>query len=249
MNGWVVLFVFAMAVGVVAIVAAVYYLEKKRTEELGAVAVRLGFSFLPEPEPGLLEGLPSFRLFSQGRSRKIRNVMRRRVDDIQVTVFDYRFTTSGGKHHRIHDQTVGLFETGRLELPLFVLRPEHLFHRLAGALGYQDIDFERDPTFSEAYLLQGRDERQIRSLLGENLRAFFARHPGVCTEGEGSRVIFYRQERRVEPSQMESFVEEGLDVLSATLEAKGEVGVDPWLASSPPRAEAAQEEPEVVRWE
>jgi hypothetical protein len=246
MDGWIVLFVFVAVAAVAAIVSLFYYLEKKRTEEMGLAAERLGFSFSAEPEPGLLEGLRSLRLFSQGRSRKIRSVLRHQVDDIQITLFDYRFTTSSGKHNRTHDQTVGLFETERLELPAFALRPEHVFHRLAGALGYQDIDFEQDPAFSEAVLLQGRDEHHIRSLFDRNLLAYFARHPGVCAEGEGSRLVFYRQERRVEPAQLEGFVEEGLDVLSAMLEAGGDVGVVPWLEFGSAAAQATREEPEVV---
>jgi hypothetical protein len=246
MDGWIVLFVFAAVAAVAAIVSLFYYLERKRTEEMGLAAERLGFSFSIVPEPGLLEGLRSFRLFSQGRSRRIRNVLRRHVDHIQITLFDYRFTTSGGKHNRTHDQTVGLFETARLELPAFALRPEHVFHRLAGALGYQDIDFEQDPAFSEAVLLQGRDEDQIRSLFDRNLLAYFARHPGVCTEGEGSRLVFYRQERRVDPAQLEGFVEEGLDVLSAMLEAGGDVGIAPWLELSPATVYSTHEKPKTA---
>lgn len=239
MDGWIVLFVAVAVVSVAAVVAMFYYLEKRRTEEMGLEAGRLGFSFAPEPEPGLLDSLGAFRLFSQGRSRKIRNVLRHQVDDIQITLFDYRYTTSSGRHNRVHAQTVGLFETGRLELPFFTLRPEHLFHRLAGALGYQDIDFEQHPAFSEAYLLQGGDETQIRSVFRQNLLAYFARHPGVCAEGMGSRLIFYRQERRVDPAQLEGFVEEGLDVLSATLEAEGDVGIAPWLDLRRTEAQAA----------
>ena len=246
MDGWIVLFIFAAVAAAAAIVSLFYYLEKKRTEAMGVAAKRLGFSFSAGPEPGLLDGLRSFRLFSQGRSRKIRNVLRRQVDDIQITLFDYRFTTSGGKHNRTHDQTVGLFETVRLEVPSFVLRPEHVFHRLAGALGYQDIDFEQDPAFSEAVLLQGRDEDHIRSLFDRNLLAYFARHPGVCTEGEGPRLVFYRQERRVDPAQLEGFVEEGLDVLSAMLEAGGDTGIAPWLELSPATVPPPQEEPETA---
>lgn len=246
MDGWIVGFIVLVVVAVAAIMATVYYLEKKRTEEMSAAAARLGFSFSPDGEPGFLESLASFRLFSRGRSRKIRNLLRRQVDDIHITVFDYRFTTGGGKHNQTHDQTVGLFETERLELPAFALRPEHVFHRLAGALGYQDIDFEQDPGFSESTLLQGLDETQIRSLFEWNLRAYFARHPGVCTEGEGSRLLFYRQGRRVDPAQLEGFVDEGLDVLSAVLEAGGDRGVAPWLDLSQGGSQADRQAPEAV---
>lgn len=249
MDGWILVLVSGIVVAVACTLALVYYFEKKRTEEMRVVAGRLGFRFSPEAHPGLVGRLDGFRLFSQGRARKICNVLWRQIDDIQVTLFDYRYTTSSGRHNRSHNQTVVLFETGRLELPCFALRPEHLFHRLAGALGYQDIDFERHAGFSEAYLLQGPDEASIRSLFGDETLAYFARHPGLCAEGEGSRLIFYRQERRVDPAALEGFVEEGLDVLSATLQKDDALVLLPWLDLDPPQAESAQEEPEVVWWE
>jgi hypothetical protein len=144
--------------------------------------------------------------------------MQRRIHDIDVTLFDYRYTTSSGKHHRTHSQTVALFETDRLRLPRFALCPQHFFHRIASALGSQDIDFEAHPVFSESYRLQGADEEAIRRLFDEEALLYYTRHPDLHTEGDGRRLIVYRGRSRVEPQQMEAFLEQGLDVLDAFME-------------------------------
>ena len=40
----------------------------------------------------------AFHLFSQGRSKKIRNLMRGTVRDSNLSIFDYQYTVGAGKH-------------------------------------------------------------------------------------------------------------------------------------------------------
>ena len=214
MDGLFVLLLVGVGIAVVAIILLQFYQEQKRTEEMQVVAGRMGFSFLPEGDPALVGRLGRFRLFSQGRARKIRNVMRKEIDDVVVTLFDYRYTINSGKHNHRHDQTVLLLQSDRLRLPLFSLRPEGLLHKLAGSFGYQDIDFETHPIFSDAYLLRGDDEARVRAVFGEEVLNYYARHDRIWTEGEGQQLAVYRAGRRVQPGQMEDFMEQGLEVLN-----------------------------------
>jgi len=170
-------------------------------------------SLLSGAGPDLQERLGPFHLFSQGHSRKIENVLRREIHDIAVTLFEYRYRTNSGKHTRTHHQTVLLFETQRLQLPLFNLRPEGMFHRIAKRFGYQDISFGDHPVFSESYLLRGHEEAQIRELFTEEVLNYYSRHDDLCTEGDGQRLVFYRRGQMVEPGWLEGFLEQGLDVL------------------------------------
>jgi len=213
-GGWIALAVSAFAVVMVTVFAVQHYRERERRDRLQAAAQTLGFSFQPEVDTGLLGSLSHLALFSQGRSKKINNVMRKMVAGVDVTLFDYRYTTGSGKHSDIRSQTVLLFQSGRLDLPAFVLRPEHVFHRLAGALGYQDLDFEAYPVFSQTYLLQGPDEAGIRDLFSDPVLAYYSRHTGLSTEGQGQLLVYYRARKRVDPAQIGRFVEEGLDVLA-----------------------------------
>lgn len=192
--------------------------ERQRRDQLQAVANRMGFGFSAEAEPGLWNCVSGFALCSKGMWRTVDNVMYRRIHDIDVTLFDYRYTTGSGKHHQTHSQTVALFETDRLRLPRFTLCPQHFFHRIASALGAQDIDFEAHPVFSESYRLQGSDEEGIRRLFDDETLLYYTRHPDLHTEGDGRFLIVYRGRSRVDPPQMEAFLQQGLDVLDAFME-------------------------------
>jgi hypothetical protein len=227
MEGQFYLLIVFVALGALAVGVILYYRAKKRREDLWSVAGRLGFSFSAEGDPHLPGGLGQFHLFSQGRSRKVRNVMRGEIQDIVVSLFDYRYTTGSGRHNHTHDQTVLLFESERLALPFFILRPEGLFHKMAGALGYEDIDFDGSPAFSDAYLLKGTDEDRIRAMFTPEVRAYYTRHGRLYTEGERGQLIHYCAGRRVSPERIESWLQEGLDVLALFLEKEEGAGALP----------------------
>jgi hypothetical protein len=231
MDGLVFLFIVLVAVVAVGVMVISHHQQKRRTEQIQAVAERMGFSF-SEGAPGLGDRLGHFRLFSQGHSRQVRNVMFRDIHGTTVTLFDYRYRTSSGKHNQTHWQTVLLVETERLQLPHFTLRPEGMFHRLAGALGYQDIDFEAHPVFSDTYLLRGHDEAQIRTLFTEEALRYYARHAGLSSEGEAQQLIVYRAGRRAEPGSMEGFLEQGLEVLHLFVEKERALDSLPLLIGS-----------------
>lgn len=192
--------------------------EQQRRDQLQAVASRIGFVFSARADASLWGRVSGLSLCSKGHGRTAHNAMHRRIHDIDVTLFDYRYTTGSGKHHQIHHQTVALFETDRLRLPRFTLCPQHFFHRIATALGSQDINFEAHPVFSESYRLQGPDEEGIRRLFDEETLLYYTRHPDLHTEGDGRRLIVYRARSRVDPQQMEAFLQQGLDVLDAFME-------------------------------
>ena len=231
MSGLLFLFIVFLVIGMVIYLIARTALEQQRMEQLRAVADRMGFSFSAQADPVLEGRVEGFRLFSQGHSRRIRNVMRRQIHDIDVTMFDYRYTTNHGKSSRILYHSVVLFETGRLDLPRFRLRPKHFFHRVANALGWQDIGFEDHPVFSESYLLQGQNEDRIRHLFDEEALLYYSRHPDLHTEGYGQRLVFYRGGRRVGPQGMEAFLQQGLDVLDVFMEKEGALVGVPLLES------------------
>ena len=147
-NLWFWVLFLAIAVVAIGVWFAAYQAEKLREEQLGAVASRLGFQFWPESQSRLVERLSIFQLFSQGHSRKAWNIMNGHAGDVKVQLFDYKYVTGGGKSSRTWKQTVILFESDRLRLPAFSLRPQGFWDRIAGAFGQQDIEFEASPDFS-----------------------------------------------------------------------------------------------------
>jgi carbonic anhydrase len=153
-----------------------------------------------------------FQLFKQGRSKKIKNMLHGESSDVEVGIFDYQYTVGTGKNFRRYKQTVVYFQSAAIDCPDFALRPKNFFHKNGNLFGYQDIDFESHLKFSSSYILRGTSEYRIRKVFTETLLSFFEGQPGLCVEGQGSRLIFYRTSKRIKPEDVRSFLNEGFQV-------------------------------------
>jgi hypothetical protein len=201
--------VIAVGVGILG-----HKLERRRTEALGAVAASLGLDFTPVDETGLESGFVGFNLFSHGRSRTIKNVAYGRVDEAEVMVFDYTYTTGSGKNRRTHHQTVAFLQSDALDLPEFVARPEGLFDKIGQVFGYQDIDLPLHPEFSRRYILRGADEGRIRDAFTADVARHFEANPGMSIEAKADRFILYRPGRRLKPEHWAGWLAKGRETLA-----------------------------------
>jgi len=186
--------------------------EKKRTEAMTQAANDLGLPFFPTGDPSLINELSHFKLFSQGRSRTISNMIHGDTAAVTVGIFDYKYVTGSGKNRTTHVQTVISFESSALDLPQFLVRPEHLFDKIGGVLGFKDIDFETHPAFSKSYMLQGSEEERIRETFTPELLSFFETMSGITVEGAGNRLVYFRSRKRMKPQETRKFMEEGFKI-------------------------------------
>lgn len=200
------------------IIAAVIHAEKKRTEALEKVATELSLSFNKKHDDRLLATMQRFKLFNQGHSRKMKNVMQADTEIARLSIFDYQYTTGGGQHSHTHTHTVITMESQGLVLPNFRVRPEGFFDRVGSALGFQDIDFDDDKAFSDAYVLSGDDENAIRAFLNPDLRQQLVEHQKCCVESDNGVFIFYRR-GRIKPEKIRDLMDEGFGVYTAFREA------------------------------
>ena len=208
------LIIFGIIAIVGGIIAIAKHFEKKRTDAIRSVADTMNFTFAEKPDKALRERLSHFHLFSQGHSKKIRNVLTGRAGETDVRVFDYRYTTGGGKNSHTWRQTVMLCESAKMSLPNFALRPKHFFHKIGQVFGLHDIDFDTHPDFSKRYLLKGDDESEIRKLFDSDALAFYESHGKLSTEAAGHQLIHYHANKRVAPEEMSEFIREGVEVLT-----------------------------------
>ncbi|MBL8954010.1 MAG: hypothetical protein JNK82_24750 [Myxococcaceae bacterium] len=207
-----------IVVGVIGLIVGIFFLakhlEKKRTEAVHAWAEQNGFT----ADPGWGEfhaTLEPFKLFNQGHSRKLRNLIRATRGDDQIAICDYQYTTGSGKHQHTHMQTVCTVRSGRAALPHFFARRQvALFDFLGKVFGGQDINFDEDPEFSKAYVLQTQDnEGELRRLFNEQTRSVFTRlaPKGVQVEGVGGTLVFHFG-RRLGPERFGELVDDALAV-------------------------------------
>jgi hypothetical protein len=202
--------VLALIVGI-AIVSS--RLERRRTEELAALCQSFGMVFEPEGDLEALRALGDLPLFGHGRSKLASNVMSGQVQDRDLRLFEYRYTTGSGKSSHTWCQTVALFPHAAGGLPDFVLAPESFFHKIGQIFGYQDIDFDSSPDFSSHYLLRGPDEMAIRSAFSADALNFFGQHQGWHVEVKDHTVGIYRSDKRAKPEEVPAFLAEAQEVL------------------------------------
>lgn len=199
--------------------------QKKRTLAMQAAAEGLGWRFEAKPAFAVVPGLERFGLFNQGHSRQTRNLLAGEKDGHRVAVFDYTYVVGAGKSQSVFRQTVVHVHSPGLALPAFVLRPEHIFHKIGEAFGYQDIDLEVDPDFSGRYLLRGQDEAAIRAAFDPMVREFYDRNAKSCTEGAGPDLLFWRSAKVVSPDEVERQVELALALAARFRESTGAPGI------------------------
>ncbi len=189
--------------------------ERRRLEAMQQAATALGMSFQAEGDLDQLRALGDLPLYGHGHSKKATNVLEGRAGDEQVRLFDYQYTTGGGKDSHTWHQTVAVYSGAAHGLPDFVLSPENILHKVGQLLGYQDIDFDSSPAFSNRYLLRGPDEDAIRAAFSIETRSFFEQQPGWTAEVRDGTVAVYRSGKPVKPEDLAAYVEETRAVLRA----------------------------------
>ncbi len=209
------LIVGGVAVFVVAMVVFARWNEKRRTGQLQQSAEALGLDFRPAGDPELQQRLSGFKLFQQGRSRKLRNLVVGDTGDINISIFDYQYTVGGGNHQATLVQTVALLESPTLDIPPFLLKPESMFDKLGGVLGlHDDIDFDEYPEFSNMYVLQSPDESGVRELFHTELVETLQEKKRTSIEAVPGLVIIYTSRQRKKAPQLREFFGEALELLN-----------------------------------
>ncbi len=210
--------IWAIFAGVVSLVAAAIgvavWFEQRRTRQIREAAVELGFEVL-ESLPADTDGYRSrFALFNSGHGRKVRNVLRRQVEGLQVLLYDYSYTTGSGKHSHTYHQTVAMFWSQELKLPEFRLSPEGWLSKLTQMFGTQDIDFDDSPEFSKKFVLAGTIETAIRDFFDAERRTALTTFDGLCVETCSDCVVIWFQNRRIPAGGLRDFFEKSFEVYS-----------------------------------
>ncbi|MFZ1704764.1 MAG: hypothetical protein WAT79_10495 [Saprospiraceae bacterium] len=162
-----------------------------RSEKFKNLCVAFNKKYSEKDEYGILEFLKYFELYH--RRGKITNLCMSKSENLDMSfyLFDYQYVIQAGNHARRIKQTVYFVQDRNMHLPVFFMKPEHLGHKIAAYLGWEDIDFETSPTFSDSYYLQGEDVPWIRDNFKEPVLSFFSASSGWNVEAANHFLLFY----------------------------------------------------------
>ncbi len=214
-------------IGLLIVGMVVYGLvhEYKRTQAWEQLAERPGFRFVGT-DGELLPQCAHFRVFQSGRSQGIKNVVALEAPTVRVRIGDFSYDTGSGKNRTTHQQTVCVLQSDLLKIPRCYVRPERRFLDAIGSrLGMQDIDFDEDPEFSAAFVLQGDDEAAVRRQFDADVRGWFSERAdrGVHFEAEGNTLILFHR-KRIPPAQAPEEIDKALQIMKHLQQAAGRSG-------------------------
>ena len=192
------------------------YLDYKRRKELELFAASAGLAFEPDADrlPRLEES--GLELFTQGHSRKYKNLMvTSGAGAERVYFFDYSYLTGSGKQRRTHQFTPACFEFRETLFPRFELRPETFLDKLGEMIGFADIDVAGAPEFSKRYRLTGQDKAAVLAFFGPRTVSFFEQHPGWRAQASGGRIVLFGREGLIPVNVYRDYMEECKDLVSA----------------------------------
>jgi hypothetical protein len=174
MDPWVVILLVVAAIGLfifIGIKAAKAHAERERRRLAGLAgwAAANGFTFYPR-DPWNLDGrYHGIADIGRGHDRYAMEVLAR-TEPVPAVIFQYHFktwetrtVTRNGRtrteqYEETHWRRYLIVELGA-HFPRFFIRPEGVFDRIAGFVGFDDIDFESEE-FSKRYFVKS-DDRQF----------------------------------------------------------------------------------------
>ena len=185
------IFLAFAAIAVVVMIAG-FYQAKKRREALTRVAAELGLQFSPDAGPGLYHQYAAgdFDPFGQGSSRRAYNLVFGQRGDAYWEIFDYRYTTGSGKNRRTHHYGI-LAAKVPIGFPPTRIRPEGVFDKLKGFMGFEDINFESE-AFSRRYHVYCADRQKAYDLIHPQMIEFLMSIPAIDWQLHGPVVLIAR---------------------------------------------------------
>ncbi len=179
--------------------------SEKRTSQFQILANELNLNYSAETDSSIIKQLNDFTLFKNGHSKKITNILHSNELLDANYLFDYQYVISTGKTSHRFRQTVFFVNSKQLSLPQFIQKPETFFTNLLAFLGYQDIDFDQFPEYSEKFNLKGEFEEVIRFYFSEEVLGMLSRHKAFNMEGMNYYFIVYHQGQLVAETDLRAF--------------------------------------------
>jgi hypothetical protein len=177
-----------------------------RTLELEEAGRALHFELLPVPPKDLLAALVALPLVGDLKRGRLTNVLRRTEEGATMTIAD----RAGGRRKRVDAETLAVYDSPRVRVPAFALRPESALDRITATFGSQDIDFPDHPDFSSRYLLRGDEEAAVRRAFTPDVLRALERHPLCVLAGSGGRLAYLEPNYPVWPGALDAFVARSL---------------------------------------
>lgn len=209
-----VLFFLLAAVGVGVLAYLSYQQEKRRREELGALAQQLGWHYSSRRDHSHDDQYAHFEIFRRGHSRYAYNTLMGEVTTegrsfpVKMGDFHYKVTSGTGKNRstRTYNFSYVILHIPLQQFPDLLIRPEGMFDKLAGSFGFDDIDFE-SAEFSRQFYVTSNDKRFAYDVLHPQMMEFLLETQPPAIDLEQGRCCLSDGSRRWNPAEFREMLD------------------------------------------
>jgi hypothetical protein len=203
-------FALFLVLGVILVILSIGA-ERKRNEELLALATSLNLQYSIN-DPFDIDSRQDWRkVFPIGHSREVNHMLYGRVDGCDLKAFDYKYETGSDKDETTYHLSAVIFDTDMVFRTL-VIRRETFGDRFAGAIGFNDIDFESEE-FSRKFFVKSDDKKFAYDVVHQKMMQFLLENPGWDLHLISRSLIFYNS-RVFSPEQFATAISFGRQFLS-----------------------------------
>jgi len=160
--------------------------EKKRRDDLAALARKLKLQFSPNGDFKLAEKFAILGWLRRGDVRYAYNVFRGCPGGCPVTIFDYHFSTPGGKSGYDYYWSAFVIEMNA-NFPDLMISHESRESRLAEALGESHIAFE-SAEFSRTFRVRSADKKFAYDVCNSKMMEYLLANKDLTIEIHGTAV-------------------------------------------------------------
>ncbi len=208
------LLIFGVIAVLVIVLAILGHMqERKRREQLLAIARRLGLGFRDRDDT-MDQRYHFLDALQQGEDRFAFNLLEGQYRGCAVQAFDYHYEThsrdSKGRRQTHHHYLSCYILDQELTFPELRIYPETLLSRLGQMMGYDDIDFE-SAEFSRAFTVRSKDKRFAYDICNAQMMEYLLQHRDLTIEIE-NRSIAMSFDERMEPRSVEANLDRLADI-------------------------------------
>lgn len=193
------LFVAGLAV-VVAVGIYGYQVDKKRRALLQSFALSSGWTYTARDDAWCERFLGS--PFGEGDNRKANNVLTGSYEGVPMVAFDYSYETSTTDSKGNRSKTTHRFAVCSVRMPAWLpvleLSPESTLTRLAGHIGFGDVELESED-FNRYYRVTARDPKFAYDVLNPRTMAALLARPALHMRLSGVDAVCWESGRLMPP--------------------------------------------------
>jgi hypothetical protein len=206
----IIIFLVLAAIAIAGAIAAQKQAQARR-DALASLASELGFRFDPSKDADHDDEYAQFEIFRRGHSRSAYNTLTGDIDPagpdngldplpVKMGDYIYKVTTSNGKTTTTHTYhfSYAILHLPYANVPNLLIRPEGMFDKLAGALGFDDIDFE-SAEFSRKFHVKSGDKKFAYDVCHPRMIEFLMNGRPPTIDIEHGRCCLFSGSRRWEP--------------------------------------------------